>query len=637
MADKRTGSFGSWSSPITAETVAAAVVPLSEPRVDGDDIYWIEGRPLERGRGVIMLRRADSTPTCVTKNPFDARTQVHNYGGGAYAVENGIIYFVNYSDGQIYRQTGADAAPAQITSSRSAFFADLCVDRRRNRLIAVKEERPNGDVVKAINMLVAVDIASGMEMVLDDAYDFYSSPNLSTDGCKLAWLSWQHPDMPWMCTHLHVADVDAHGLVNKRRIGSGTNESIFQPQWAPDGRLYFISDRTSFWNIYRSDGPGVQEMLRRDAEFGVPQWIFGLSTYAFVSAETLIYCFTKQGSWYLGRLDTRTLAANDFISEFASLAGLRATKKSAVVLCSSATAPPAIATVAVDSGRVSPFVYSIERKCLEALEPYFTRPQAIQFPTADGDTAHGFYYPPGNPDWQAQAGDKPPLIVRSHGGPTSAATCALSLSLQYWTSRGFAVLDVNYRGSTGYGRKYRDRLYGQWGVIDVEDCIAGATYLASRGEVDGRKLLIAGGSSGGYTTLCALTFHDVFAAGASYYGIGDVAALATDTHKFELHYMDWLVEPYRPGSALYHDRSPMNFVDRLAAPVIFLHGEDDPVVPLSQAQTMFSALQTRDIPSCLIVFQGEKHGFKQAAHIRQALEAELMFYAINVLRNPLYS
>jgi dipeptidyl aminopeptidase/acylaminoacyl peptidase len=637
MADKRTGSFGSWSSPITAETVAAAVVPLSEPRVDGDDIYWIEGRPLERGRGVIMLRRADSTPTCVTKDPFDARTQVHSYGGGAYAVENGIIYFVNYSDGQIYRQTGADAAPAQITSSRSAFFADLCVDRRRNRLIAVKEERPNGDVVKAINMLVAVDIASGMEMVLDDAYDFYSSPNLSTDGCKLAWLSWQHPDMPWMCTHLHVADVDAHGLVNKRRIGSGTNESIFQPQWAPDGRLYFISDRTSFWNIYRSDGPGVQEMLRRDAEFGVPQWIFGLSTYAFVSAETLIYCFTKQGSWYLGRLDTRTLAANDFISEFASLAGLRATKKSAVVLCSSATAPPAIATVAVDSGTVSPFVYSIERKCLEALEPYFTRPQAIQFPTADGDTAHGFYYPPGNPDWQAQAGDKPPLIVRSHGGPTSAATCALSLSLQYWTSRGFAVLDVNYRGSTGYGRKYRDRLYGQWGVIDVEDCIAGATYLASRGEVDGRKLLIAGGSSGGYTTLCALTFHDVFAAGASYYGIGDVAALATDTHKFELHYMDWLVEPYRPGSALYHDRSPMNFVDRLAAPVIFLHGEDDPVVPLSQAQTMFSALQTRDIPSCLIVFQGEKHGFKQAAHIRQALEAELMFYAINVLRNPLYS
>ncbi|TMJ34443.1 MAG: S9 family peptidase [Alphaproteobacteria bacterium] len=637
MADKRTGSFGSWSSPITAETVAAAAVPLSEPRVDGDDIYWIEGRPLERGRGVIMLRRADSTPTCVTKDPFDARTQVHSYGGGAYAVENGIIYFVNYSDGQIYRQTGAGAAPAQITSSPAAFFADLCVDRWRNRLIAVKEERPNGDVVKAINKLVAADIASGVEMVLDDAYDFYSSPNLSTDGCKLAWLSWRHPYMPWMCTHLHVADVDAHGLVNKRRIGSGTNESIFQPQWSPDGRLYFISDRTGFWNIYRSDGPGVQEMLRRDAEFGVPQWIFGLSTYAFVSAETLIYCFTKQGSWYLGRLDTRTLAASDFIPEFASLSGLRATKKSAVVLCSTATAPPAIATVAVDSGTVSPFAYSIGRKRLEALEPYFTGPQAIQFPTADGDRAHGFYYPPGNPDWQAQAGDKPPLIVRSHGGPTSAATCGLSLSVQYWTSRGFAVLDVNYRGSTGYGRKYRDKLYGQWGVIDVEDCIAGATYLADRGEVDGRKLLIAGGSSGGYTTLCALTFHDVFAAGASYYGIGDVAALATDTHKFELHYMDWLVEPYRPGSALYHDRSPMNFVDRLAAPVIFLHGEDDPVVPLSQAQTMFSALQTRDIPSCLIVFQGEKHGFKQAAHIRQALEAELMFYAINVLRSPLYS
>jgi dipeptidyl aminopeptidase/acylaminoacyl peptidase len=443
--------------------------------------------------------------------------------------------------------------------------------------------------------------------------------------------------MPWTSTQLNLAGNDGHGLTGKRAVVSSDTESVFQPQWSPDGTLYFISDRTDFWNLYRWNGSSVEAVLPRDAEFGVPQWIFGASTYAFVSAETLIYSFTRKGNWYLGRLDTRTGVARDFTSEFASLSGIRATKNGVVLLCSTSTSPPAVATVDAGTGALSTIKYAIPSESLQSLQSHFSKPQPIQFPTPDGEAAHAFYYRPYNPDWQAPASEKPPLIVKSHGGPTSAANSGLSLSVQYWTSRGFAVLDVNYRGSTGYGRKYREKLKGQWGVVDVQDCIAGAKYLASDGEVDASRLLIAGGSAGGYTTLCALTFHSVFAAGASHYGVGDVAALAIDTHKFELHYMDWLIEPYRSGSALYHDRSPINFVEKLTAPVIFLHGEDDPVVPLSQARAMFSALQSRNIPTCLLVFQGEKHGFRQSGHIRQALEAELMFYGMNVIRAPLYS
>jgi dipeptidyl aminopeptidase/acylaminoacyl peptidase len=629
--------FGTWSSPITAELVAAGAVPLAEPRGDGDDIYWIEGRPQEKGRSVIMIRRADGTIVSATKAPFDARSQVHSYGGGAYAVHAGVIYFVNYGDGQIYQQNGAEASPRRVTSSQASFYADICVDAANDRLIVVKEERPNGDVINAVNTLVAVDVGTGTETTLDDGFHFYSSPVLRPDGGKLAWLSWSHPNMPWTSTQLNLADIDPRGLTNKRAVVADNSVSVFQPQWSPDGTLYFISDASNFWNIYRWNGSSSEAMLERDAEFGVPQWVFGSSTYAIISAETLIYSFSRNGSWYLGRLDTRTRAFSDFSAELASVSGVRATKNGTVVLYSTPTSPAAVATVAVDTGALSPFAYATPPESLLLLQSYFTQPEAIQIPTSDGEIAHAFYYRPYNPDWQAPASEKPPLIVKSHGGPTSAANSGLSLSVQYWTSRGFAVLDVNYRGSTGYGRKYREKLKGQWGIVDVQDCIAGAQYLASRGEVDGSRLLIAGGSAGGYTTLCALTFHKVFAAGASYYGVGDVAALATDTHKFELHYMDWLIEAYQPGSTLYHDRSPINFVEKLTAPVVFLHGEDDPVVPLSQARAMFSALQSRNIPTCLLVFQGEKHGFRQSAHIRQALEAEHMFYGTNVIRAPLYS
>jgi dipeptidyl aminopeptidase/acylaminoacyl peptidase len=641
MANRLTGSFGSWSSPITADAVVAQSVSLSDPRIDGDDVYWIEGRPLEKGRNVIVARAADGTIKDVTPAPFDARSQVYGYGGGAYAVHGGVVYFVNVvpppgRDNQIYRQVPG-AAPTKITSNSASLFADICVDAGRNRLIAIREERPNGDVINAINTLVVIDIATGHETTLESGYDFYSSPVLSPDASKLAWLSWRHPNMPWTSTYLNVASIDKAGALTDKQIIGSDSESIFQPQWSPDGNLYFISDRTDFWNLYRWSSSGAKHILERDGEFGVPQWNLGLSTYAFVSPDVMIYSFVKDGTWRLGRLDIPTLRASDYPTEFSSLSSVRATARTVVVRCASPTSPPAIATVDVGTGAVSPIKFSIPPASFQSFQNYFSIPQPIQFPTSGGDVAHAFYYRPYNPDWQAPPSEKPPLLVKSHGGPTAATESGLDLSVQFWTSRGFGVLDVNYRGSTGYGRKYREKLYGQWGVADVVDCISGAKFLAARGDVDGNKLAVTGRSAGGYTTLCALTFHTEFAVGASYFGISDLVAIATETHKFELHYCDWLIEPFRPDSALYHDRSPINFVERLSAPVIFLHGEIDPIVPINQAKKMYAALQQRNIPTCLLVFQGEKHGFRQSLHLRQALEAELLFYAMNLTRVPLTS
>lgn len=637
MASKQTGSFGSWASPITADAVVAGALSLLEPHVVDDNIYWIEARQLEKGRNVIVMRTPDGTVKEVTPPAFNARTQVYSYGGGAYAVKNQVVYFVNFSDNQIYQQA-AGSTPTKITSNPSCLFADICIDAARNRLIAIREERLNGDAINAIHTLVAVDISTGRETTLDSACDFYSSPTLDADGSKLAWLSWRHPNMPWTSTYLNAANIDQAGtLAGKQIVQGGGPESIFQPQWSLDGRLYFVSDRTDFWNLYRWNSIEVEHILARDAEFGVPQWNLALSTYAFLSRDVMLYSFVQNGTWRLGRLDLRTLVAHDYPTEFSSLSYVCASATKAVVRFATTRSPRAIGTVDLNTGAVTPIKFAVEPADLHANQDYFSTPKPIEFPTSDGDIAYAFYYPPHNPDWEAPPSEKPPLVVKSHGGPTAATDSTLNLSVQLWTSRGFGVLDVNYRGSTGYGRKYREKLYGQWGVVDVVDCISGAKFLADRGDVDGKKLAVTGSSAGGFTTLCALTFHTEFAIGTSYYGISDLVAIATQTHKFELHYTDWLIEPFKPGSALYRERSPINFVDRLSAPVIFLHGKDDPIVPINQAQKMYSALQHQNISTCLLVFEREEHGFRQSAHLRQALEAELLFYSINLTRAPLTS
>jgi dipeptidyl aminopeptidase/acylaminoacyl peptidase len=643
---KQSAPFGSWNSPITADAVVIETLQLSEPRPDGKDVYWIEGRP-PLGRGVIVVRSEIGDIADVTPPGFDARSQVYSYGGGAYTVHQGTVYFVHYSDNQIYKQsshrTGAGqivwGAPTKITSRPNSLFADLCVDSTRNRLIAIKEDRPNpDDAINATHTLVAIDINSGNEIVLDTGFDFYSSPALNPDGSKLAWLCWSQPNMQWTSSYAFVATFDQAGqLRNKHSVAGGPAESVFQPQWSPSDDLYFVSDRAEFWNLYRLNGISVEPVLQRQAEFAIPQWHLGESTYAFLSADKMVYSYTEDGIWRLGALDTSTLTAAEYDTKFSSITGVRATAGAVVIRCSTPAQPVAICSVDPDSGVVSPLKYALPADSFQKFRNYFSTPQPIRFTTSDGDFSYGFFYPPFNPDWDAPRGEKPPLLVMSHGGPTAAADTGLSLSMQFWTSRGFAVLDVNYRGSTGFGRSYREKLYRQWGVFDVLDCISGAAHLIKQGKVDGNKLAVRGGSAGGYTTLCALTFHNAFKVGASYFGISDLKALAMNTHKLELHYLDWLIAPFKPDNPLYYERSPINFVDRLSAPIIFLHGEKDQVVPLEQAEKMYFSLLGRHVPTCLLIFQGERHGFRQSSHNRSALESELLFYAINLLRTPIIS
>jgi dipeptidyl aminopeptidase/acylaminoacyl peptidase len=491
-------------------------------------------------------------------------------------------------------------------------------------LIAVREDHTT-TTSEAVNTLVSIGLDGSSPVILATGHDFYASPQLSPDGTTLAWLTWDHPNLPWDGTTLWIATVQPDGTLGPpQAIAGGPTESIFQPQWSPDGRLYFVSDRTGWWNLYRWQQPKIEPLCPMAAEFGLPQWVFGLSTYGFVSSQQLLCTYIQDGMSHLASLDLTTGQLTPLPTPYTSLAGLRVNAHQAVFIGGSATAPEAIVRFDLATQQCQALRQASEL----TIEPgYLAVPKAITFPTTQGLTAHALYYAPTNQDFSAPAGERPPLLVKSHGGPTTATSASLSLRLQYWTSRGFAVLDVNYSGSTGYGRAYRERLNGQWGIVDVDDCINGAKYLVTQGWVDGDRLVITGGSAGGYTTLCALTFHQVFKAGASYYGMSDLQALAADTHKFESRYFDSLIGPYPEQKALYEQRSPIFAVDRLACPVIFLQGDEDKIVPPNQAEMMVEALKAKGLPVAYVLFAGEQHGFRKAEHIKRALDSEFYFYA----------
>jgi dipeptidyl aminopeptidase/acylaminoacyl peptidase len=481
---------------------------------------------------------------------------------------------------------------------------------------------------EAVNTLVSLDL-NGREpaQVLVSGNDFYASPRLSSDGSRLAWLTWNHPNMPWDGTELWVGELGADGSLGRtERIAGGVDESIFQPEWSPDGVLYFVSDRTGWWNLHRWRDGRVEPAVETDmeAEFGRPQWVFGMSTYALESAGRIICAYTEQGTWHLASLDTATGQLTPIETPYSTVAQVRATRGRVLFAGGSPTEPTSVVQLDLATGQ-----FEVLRRSSEvAVDPgYLSPPRALEFPTEGDLTAHALFYPPKNRDYAAPPGERPPLLVISHGGPTSAASGTLNLSVQYWTSRGIAVLDVNYGGSTGYGRAYRQRLEGQWGVVDVDDCANGARYLVEQDEVDGDRLITRGGSAGGYTTLCALTFRDVFRAGASYFGVSNLEALAKETHKFESRYLDWLIGPYPERADLYRERSPMYFTDRLSCPVIFFQGLEDKVVPPNQAELMVEALRARGLPVAYVPFEGEQHGFRRAENIKRALDAELYFYS----------
>jgi dipeptidyl aminopeptidase/acylaminoacyl peptidase len=617
--------YGSWKSPITSDRIVAAVVGLGQIALDGEDVYWTEMRPTEGGRSVIVRRTPDGTITDQTPPPFNVRTRAHEYGGGAFAVRDGVIYFSNFSDQRLYRQ-GPGQMPEPITAEGAWRYADGAIDPCRGRMICVREDHtvPGGEPV---NTLVSVDLAGQREPeVLVSGMDFYAAPRLSPDGRRLAWLAWNHPNLPWDGTELWVGAIGPEGLVGAReKVAGGPEESIFQPEWSPDGALYFISDRTGWWNLYRQSENGIEPLAAMEAEFGLPQWVFGTPTYAFASAERLICSFTQRGTWRLAEIDLRIKRLTPIDLPYTYFGNIRAAPGRTVFLAGSPAEPASV--LRLDLATQQWEVLRRSSPIDEALRPYFTSPESVEFPTENALTAYGLFYPPHNPDFHASEGERPPLLVKCHGGPTAAASSTLSLSIQYWTSRGIGVLDVNYGGSTGYGRAYRQRLEGQWGVVDVDDCVNGAGHLAEHGKVDGQRMAISGGSAGGYTVLCALTFRRAFNAGASYYGISDLEALAQDTHKFESRYLDRLIGPYLEARDLYRQRSPIHFAEQLGVPVIFFQGAEDRIVPPNQAEAMVDALRAKQVPVAYFLFEGEQHGFRRAENIKRCLDAELYFYA----------
>jgi len=624
MAGPKVVPYGSWKSPITSDLIVAETIRLGQVALDGEDVYWVESRPNEGGRNVIVRRAPDARTFDITPSPFNVRTRVHEYGGGAFLVAEGTVYFSNFADQRLYRQD-AGSEPRPITPETDLRYADGVIDRGRGRMICVREDHTVPDR-EAVNTLVSLDLeGDDGGQVLVSGNDFYSSPRLSPDGSRLAWLTWNHPNMPWDGTELWVAEMKADGsLTGAERVAGGIDESIFQPEWSPDGILHFVSDRTGWWNLYRRRDSRIEPLCEMEAEFGMPQWVFGMSTYAFESADRIICTYAQRGTWHLARLDTATGKLERIEIPYTSIASLRVASGRAVFLAGSPTESESVVRLDLATREIE----VLRRSSEVTIDPgYLSTPSAIEFPTEHGLTAHACFYAPGNKDCVAPSSELPPLLVLSHGGPTSATSTALTPTVQFWTSRGVAVLDVNYGGSTGYGRAYRQRLNGQWGVVDVDDCVNGARYLAERGEVDGDRLAIRGGSAGGYTTLCALTFRDVFKAGASYFGVSDLEALAKETHKFESRYLDGLIGPYPDRRDLYEKRSPIHSVKQLSCPVIFFQGLEDKVVPPNQAEMLFEALGAKGVPVAYVPFEGEQHGFRRAENIKRALDAELYFYS----------
>ena len=651
MAEPRIAPYGSWASPITSDLIVASSIGLGDILVDGSDVYWIEGRPQEHGRSIVVRCSQDGRPADVTppmpadsRGAFNARTRVHEYGGGAYLVSDGVVYFSNDADQRLYRQKPG-ASPVAITEAplkpRGVRYADGIMDPARGRMIWVCEDHQTG-AAQPVNTLVDIPLdGSRPRRTLATGSDFYAAPRLSPDNTRLAWLEWRHPNMPWDGTELWVGRCTADGMVaEKKKVSGGDAESISQPEWSPDGVLYFVSDRSGWWNLYRIAGDPlsasgeIEAVYPLPAEFGSAQWSFRPSRYAFATPQRLICAYSREGSASLAAVDLSTLAVTLIATEFTEIGSLRAAADHVYFVGASPTHFPAIVRLAPSSGGVSILKLS-STEDVQAYQGYLSTPQSIEFPTENGLTAFGLFYPPVNRDFSAQAGELPPLIVRSHGGPTSAFSSALDWSVQYWTSRGFAVLNVNYGGSTGYGRAYRERLRGQWGIVDVDDCVNGANHLGASGKVDGRRMAIRGGSAGGYTTLCALTFRNAFATGASYYGVSDLEALAKDTHKFESRYLDGLIGPYPARRDLYVDRSPVHFADRLSVPIAFFQGAEDPIVPPNQAEAMVEALKAKGVPFQYLLFDGEQHGFRRAQTIKRTLDAELYFYSIFLSRTKL--
>ena len=622
--------FGSWKSPITSDLIVADVVGMSSPTWHRGELLWIESRPQESGRNVLVRRGNDGSERDINPAPFNIRTRVHEYGGGAWLLHNGAVFFSNFSDQHLYRQGLDEATPTQLTHDDGLRFANGCVDEDRNRIVCVIEDhRGEGE---AENFIGAIDLLSGDVTELSKGHDFYAAPVISPNGKQLSFMSWDHPDMPWDETIIWLTTLNEAGMPTELLQVAGGKDgeqkiSAQQPLFSPTGELFFISDVSGWWNLYRQSS--AQSICPMNAEFGGPHWGFGLHSYDFLNDSQIVCNYGIGNVDQLAVLDTETGNLNNLDLPYSDLGGVSLNGQTLTTGAASPTTFPELITVDLETGKHAVFKQSTT---LTLDSAYYSVPETITFPTANEQIAHGFYYPPTNKDYTGTVEDKnsqdaPPLVVMMHGGPTGATHSVLNLRTQFWTSRGFAVLDLNYRGSTGYGRDYRDKLIRQWGIVDVEDAVHGAEYLVQQRKADEDKLAIRGGSAGGYTTLSALTFTNTFKAGASHFGVGDLEALAKDTHKFESRYLDSIIGSYPDEIEIYHARSPIHHVDQMASPCIFFQGLEDKVVPPNQAETMVEALTEKGVPVAYVPFEGEQHGFRIAENIKRCMDLELYFYA----------
>jgi dipeptidyl aminopeptidase/acylaminoacyl peptidase len=637
-------AYGSWRSPITSDLVAQSIT-LSEARFDGEEVYWLEGRPQELGRLVVVRANApDARATDVTPKPYNARTRVHEYGGASWTVAAGNVYFSNFADGRLYRQTNNSSHPVPLTPApavpeRQWRFADGVIDLSRQRWIGVREDHTADG--EPVNTIVAVDLHQpGREAgrVVVGGHDFFAAPRLSPDGSWLTWLTWDPPNMPWNGTTLWLSKLDGAGSITEPLIIAGSvSESVFQPEWSPDGRaIFFVSDCSGWWNLYRFDlaARTSEPLAPMAAEFAVPLWKLGAPTYACAGSDRIVCAYSKDGLGQLAVLHLKDKVLRPLATPFTEFSSVRVNGDRGIFRAGASNHPASIVMLDLISG-----AHQVLKKESDLLDQsgsrigdYLAAVRSVEFPTTDGSTSYGLFYPPHSPDYVGLTDELPPLLVKCHGGPTASASSVLDLTTQFWTSRGIAVLDVNHRGSTGFGRVFRNRLHLNWGIVDVDDCINGANFLVAEGLVDHNRIVIRGGSAGGYTTLAALTFRDFFHGGASYYGVSDLAVLARETHKFESRYLDWLIGPYPQAQERYRERSPLYHVDQLSRPVIFFQGAEDAVVPPNQAVALVEALRRKGEPDGYFLFSGEQHGFRNAANIQRSLDAELQFYAIEVFK-----
>ncbi|MDG1957477.1 MAG: S9 family peptidase [Candidatus Binatia bacterium] len=628
---KKIAPFGAWTSPLSSQAMLADQVGLGAPHPLRKSLLWTESRPTEGGRVALLARSSEGLVQDLLAPDGSVRTRVHEYGGGALAASEHRIVYSSDRDRRLYTMDLNGEGRVPLTPEGRFSWTDISLSPDDRFLFCVREDHtregePANEIVR-----IALD---GSEIVpIVTGRDFVAAPRISPDGRNLAWIAWDHPNMPWDDSELWQVTLDADGHPGEpEQIMGGSNQSVFQPEWSPDGILHFVSDASGWWNLYRMEPSGPRNLCAMDAEFGLPQWVFGMRTYAFVGTEEIICTFGRDGFWNLARLQIASGELQVLTTEFSGFDGLRVCEGRASFIGSRSSGPSALAQLDLGDGSIE----ILRESGARILDPEFVSiPEPVEIPTGDGEVAFAFYYPPRNPDFEAPPGELPPLRVKSHGGPTGAARPDFDPRIQFWTTRGFAVVDVNYRGSTGYGRAYRDALKGNWGIHDVDDCESAAKFLAARGSVDPSRLTISGGSAGGYTTLAALTFTETFACGASHYGIGDLAALARDTHKFESRYTDSLVAPWPAGEAVYRERSPIAHTNRLGCPVIFFQGLEDKVVPPNQAEEMVAALKAKGIRVEYMPLAGEGHGFRRAESISAVLGAELKFFReVLGIRNP---